>query len=249
MERFCRKSSNVMCTSEVSSSKLQTLEARCAKRAGVFWIPQSLARVSPAVTVILPALTAILLSASLANAGTVLWAPTDQPQDPTEARAWPVSRFGYPPAQPAFQHEADDSFTSSQAGAQPDTVSRSPAGMMAPLSEKSHAEPVPSSWSEAAAIRKSGVQEVSLIAGDLGFFPKTVFVTRDIPVRMYVTGASKDTLCIMMDSFQVRKQVSAKKIEEISFTPSQPGTYRFYCPINGMEGSLVVKELVSKLTE
>ena len=49
----------------------------------------------------------------------------------------------------------------------------------------------------------------------------------------------------MMDSFQVRKQVRAQKIEEITFTPSTPGQYRFYCPVNGMEGTMIVKELAS----
>jgi len=91
-------------------------------------------------------------------------------------------------------------------------------------------------------LRRNGVQEVALIAGDLGFFPRTVFVTRDIPVRMYVTGASKNALCILMDSFQVRKQVKSQKIEEVSFTPTQPGKFRFYCPINGAEGYMVVRE-------
>lgn len=91
-------------------------------------------------------------------------------------------------------------------------------------------------------LRRNGVQEVALIAGDLGFFPRTVFVTRDVPVRMYVTGASKNSLCILMDSFQVRKQVKSQKIEEVSFTPTQPGRFRFYCPINGAEGYMVVRE-------
>ena len=95
------------------------------------------------------------------------------------------------------------------------------------------------------AARHKGVQEVALIAGDLGFFPKTVFVSRDVPVRLFVTGASKNTLCIMMDSFQVRKQVRSQRIEEITFTPNEPGRYRFYCPVNGMEGTLVVKEFSS----
>ncbi len=98
---------------------------------------------------------------------------------------------------------------------------------------------------EMASMARKGVQEVSVIAGDLGFFPKTIFVTRDVPVRLFVTGASKNTLCLMMDSFQVRKQVRSQKIEEIAFTPSIPGTYRFYCPVNGMEGSMIVKELTT----
>jgi hypothetical protein len=93
-----------------------------------------------------------------------------------------------------------------------------------------------------------GVQEIALIAGDLGYFPKTFFVNRDIPVRLYVTGASRNTLCIMMDSFQVRKQVRSQKIEEIIFTPSVPGKFRFYCPVNGMEGTMIVRELASNLS-
>lgn len=102
-----------------------------------------------------------------------------------------------------------------------------------------------SAQSVPALASRMGVQEVALIAGDLGFFPKTVFVSRDVPVRMFVTGASKNTLCIMMDSFQVRKQIRSQKIEEITFTPGTPGKYRFYCPVNGMEGTLVVKEFSS----
>ncbi|MEN9724214.1 MAG: Cupredoxin-like domain, partial [Pseudomonadota bacterium] len=90
--------------------------------------------------------------------------------------------------------------------------------------------------------RRNGVQEVAMIAGDLGFFPKTLFVTKDIPVRLFVTGASKQSLCVMMDSFQVRKQVRSQSIEELSFTPEIAGKFRFYCPINGAEGSLIVRE-------
>ncbi|MBL7714013.1 MAG: cupredoxin domain-containing protein [Bdellovibrionales bacterium] len=99
---------------------------------------------------------------------------------------------------------------------------------------------------ETVALRKNGIQEVALIAGDLGFFPKTVMVTRDIPVRMFVTGASKGSLCIMMDSFQVRKQIRTNRIEEIVFTPNRAGQYRFYCPVNGTEGNLVVSEYGQK---
>ena len=90
--------------------------------------------------------------------------------------------------------------------------------------------------------RKRGVQEVALIAGDLGYFPQTVFVSRGIPVRMFITGTSKSTSCIIMDSFNVKKQIRNQRIEEVTFTPSLPGKYRFYCPMNGMEGTLVVKE-------
>jgi len=47
----------------------------------------------------------------------------------------------------------------------------------------------------------------------------------------------------MIDQFDVRRQVKGKKIEEIVFTPNEAGKFRFSCPINGIEGVLVVKEL------
>ncbi len=53
----------------------------------------------------------------------------------------------------------------------------------------------------------------------------------------------------MMDSFQVKKQIKPNKIEEITFTPANAGKYRFYCPVNGMEGTMVVREVASNLAE
>ena len=94
-------------------------------------------------------------------------------------------------------------------------------------------------------VRRKGIQEVAVIASESGFYPKTFFVSRDVPVRLFITGASRGSLCLMMDSFNVRKQIRANKIEEITFTPNEPGTYRFYCPVNGGEGTMVVKELAS----
>jgi hypothetical protein len=91
--------------------------------------------------------------------------------------------------------------------------------------------------------RRKGVQEVSVIANDLGFFPKTFFVSRNVPVRLYVTGATKNSTCLMMDAFNVRKQLRMNKVEEITFVPNQAGTYRFYCPVNNSDGTMVVKEI------
>jgi plastocyanin len=147
-----------------------------------------------------------------------------------EEEDFPESRFGKAPGRSlASELDTVDS---------PDSLRRRiPAS--SPTSLESQAQ------FPAAAVRLKGVQEVAVIASDQGFFPNAVFVNRDVPVRMYVTGASKKTLCIMMDSFQVRRQVKAQQIEELTFTPNQPGKFRFYCPVNGMEGFLVVKELAS----
>lgn len=193
----------------------------------------------------------VLLLPTQSRAGTVLLtAEPEAPLGPGD-QAYAESRFGQPPAPPTIT--TGKSLTQREIRAQ-NSANRAPAGMMLPAgheNELSHptrhgsnrAVQVPTPVTELEAIRRQGVQEVSVIAGDLGYFPKTIFVTRDVPVRLFVTGSSKDTLCFMMDSFQVRKQVRTEKIEEITFTPKSPGTYRFYCPIKNMEGTLVVKEL------
>lgn len=119
-----------------------------------------------------------------------------------------------------------------------------------PAGQRPSTDPMPEAGAPVTgAVRRNGVQEVAVIASDLGFFPKTLFVTRDIPVTLFVTGASKNTLCLMMDSFGVRRQVRVKQVEEISFTPGMPGQYRFYCPVNGMEGTLVVRDLSTRSQE
>ena len=92
----------------------------------------------------------------------------------------------------------------------------------------------------------SGVQEVALIASRLGYFPEIISVTRDIPVTLYLISDSKKALCFMMDGsdFDIKpKQIRSNEISEIRFVPKQVGTHRFYCPINGIEGTLVVKDI------
>lgn len=181
-----------------------------------------------------------------AHSGVLLTSPKKAEVDTEE---YPESRFGQGPIR-KVESEADWNSESN----------RSPAGLVFE-DEKGKADPigteeeVPVVYKNQKPLdlvpdRERGVQEVSIIAGDLGYFPSVVFVTRDVPVRMFVTGAAKKTLCIMMDSFEVRRQVKAHQIEEITFTPTVPGKYRFYCPVNGMEGHLVVKDLemnVSKI--
>ena len=138
--------------------------------------------------------------------------------------------------QPAW--EDPEEFPESRFGAPPNpsraNPSRTEGGGRAPASAQPNLSAIAGS--------RGGVQELALIAGDLGFFPKTIFVTRDVPVKLFVTGASKRPLCMMMDSFQVRKQIRSQKVEEVDFTPTTAGMFRFYCPINGMEGTLYVKD-------
>jgi plastocyanin len=196
-------------------------------------------------------LTSFLMST--AALGGVVFTPSVRAPNPSDGEEFPESHFGqgYAARQVEDMESPDE-----ESGKNPATASRGIAsvgenpnsGMIQDTaivtSQASESQDIPQSL-----VSRNGVQEVSVIASDLGYFPKTIFVSRDVPVRMYVTGASKNTLCIMMDSFQVRKQVKSQKIEEITFVPKVPGKYRFYCPVNGMEGNLVVRELSSSFAQ
>lgn len=195
----------------------------------------------------------------------VLLAEPEAPAPPKADESYPSSRFGAPPMKPdlgigpEFTSQALDDLHQNGLNGKP-TADRRPAGLeFSSETGQTESSPIipgkdmPQSLSNAnpkpSSIVRNGVQEIALIAGDLGFFPKTVFVTQDIPVRLFVTGASKKPLCIMMDSFRVRKQIRSQKVEEINFVPKSSGQYRFYCPVNGTEGTLLVKEINSVLTD
>jgi hypothetical protein len=86
------------------------------------------------------------------------------------------------------------------------------------------------------------ITQVAIIASDLGFFPRVIMAWKGLPVRLFVTSASRQPLCLMVEPFSIRKQLRAIKVEEFEFTPQEVGTIRMHCPINGMEATLVVRE-------
>lgn len=91
-------------------------------------------------------------------------------------------------------------------------------------------------------VYKNGVQEFSLIATDTGYLPSRVIVRRNIPVRIFLTSASARTLCFVMDEFSLRKGVGAQQVEEVRFLPTKSGQYKFYCPVQEIQGSIVVRD-------
>ena len=123
---------------------------------------------------------------------------------------------------------------------------RAPASMRGPAAVKPvmTKSPLPAPKTMVRTLRqKKAYQEAAVIVNDLGFFPSTLFVTQGIPVRLYVTGASQRSQCIILDAFGVRRQIRSQKVEEVTFTPDQTGKFSFSCPMNGAKGTVVVKEL------
>jgi hypothetical protein len=146
---------------------------------------------------------------------------------------YPESRFGSPPAAPDLGAGPKD-----RIGDRLETTDRKPAS----LPDTSMITKELDSGKLSIPTTALPTLEIALIAGESEFFPKKLFVTQDRPVRVYITGASKKTLCLMLDEFQIKKQVRAQKVEEVDFVPRKAGAFRFYCPINGIEGTLFVKD-------
>lgn len=91
---------------------------------------------------------------------------------------------------------------------------------------------------------KYGVQEHSIIVTDKGYFPNKVVVRRNIPVNLYLTATDSQNLCFVMknDEYNFHRGVGSKRIETISFKPTRPGPYKFHCPIQHIEGTLIVRD-------
>ena len=124
----------------------------------------------------------------------------------------------------------------------PSSMSRGPATVKEV--QLKEAKPLPAPKTMIRALKqKKAFQEVAVIVNDLGFFPSTLFLTQGIPVRMFVTGASQRSQCIILDAFGVRRQIRNQKVEEVIFTPDEPGKFSFSCPMNGAKGTVIVKAL------
>lgn len=145
---------------------------------------------------------------------------------------YPESSFGKGPAQPDL-------------GANPyPFVPRKPENAQRSLASVSEPKtPTDNSALKKAMAQGQSVQEIAVIADDLGFIPKKISVTQGVPVKLFVTAASKKTLCLMIDQFAVRRQIRSHRIEEISFVPEGRDPIRFYCPVNGAkEGFFYIKD-------
>lgn len=135
----------------------------------------------------------------------------------------------------------DDSSFASETNRAPASM-REPAGTVAP--SKGAKKPLPSAKTMVRTLKqKKAYQEAAVIVNDLGFFPSTIFVTQGIPVRLFVTGASQKSQCMILDAYGIRRQIKNQKVEEVTFTPEEVGKFSFSCPMNGAKGTIIVKEL------
>ena len=169
-------------------------------------------------------LAGILLLAAASFANAIVLAPqkpvapqTNEAGEETEdgQEYYPRSAFGVPPEDPErLDIERDRKFRDQ---AQVQTHARRPAGLVrqeADIQALATPKATPANpLQDLIFDAKNASQEVSVIATDLGFKPKTIFASRDVPLKLFVTGASAGTLCFMLDQFRVKRQIRTNKVE------------------------------------
>lgn len=110
------------------------------------------------------------------------------------------------------------------------------------VESNTRAQPIREDSVRPEEVFKNGVQEFSLIATDTGYLPSRLIVRRNIPVRLFLTSGSARTLCFVMDDFSLRKGMAPQKVEEVRFLPTKAGQYKFYCPVQEIQGTVVVRD-------
>ncbi len=87
-------------------------------------------------------------------------------------------------------------------------------------------------------------QEVTIVAKDNVFDPKTYTVEAGKPVRLTVTNSGQNVHEVEVKGLLPETQLAPGQSKTVELQPPAPGTYKVYCEIHedeGMEGEFVVK--------
>lgn len=91
---------------------------------------------------------------------------------------------------------------------------------------------------------QGGVREVTIVAKDDLFEPKTYTVGANVPVRLIATNGGQNVHEVEVVDLLPESRLTPGQSKTVDLESIKPGTYRIYCEIHedaGMEGELVVK--------
>jgi hypothetical protein len=93
-----------------------------------------------------------------------------------------------------------------------------------------------------AFINDDGVQQANITIRD-GYHPNTIVVKRGIPLRLNFDLQEEGcTATVTFKDFDIKKLLTPFEIATVEFTPDISGSFTFACPMNMIEGSIVVKD-------
>jgi plastocyanin domain-containing protein len=103
-------------------------------------------------------------------------------------------------------------------------------------------QPAPDHAQPATGTPRSA-QMVEMAVTPAGFVPAEVTVKAGQPVMLMVTRKTDKTCAtsIVIKDFKINRPLPLNQVVEISFTPSQPGRFRYACAMDMVFGVLVVE--------
>jgi uncharacterized cupredoxin-like copper-binding protein len=96
-------------------------------------------------------------------------------------------------------------------------------------------------------MQTNGIQEITLDASEFSFSQTTLSVTKGQPVRLVLKNTGKMPHDWVVDELNAKtKIIKSGETDTIEFTPSESGTFSFYCSVGqhraqGMEGKITVQ--------
>ncbi|MBI5215913.1 MAG: cupredoxin domain-containing protein [Ignavibacteriae bacterium] len=131
------------------------------------------------------------------------------------------------------------------------TVANSQCGMMGGGSSHKHGQSQSSSHEEHKAtvsskgytfINDDGIQEATIVIKN-GYQPSTLVVKKNIPLKLNFDMQEETcTDTVVLKNVHIKQGLEPYELTSIEFTPSVSGSFTFSCPMNMIEGLLVVKE-------
>ncbi|MEK6570153.1 MAG: cupredoxin domain-containing protein [Bacteroidota bacterium] len=93
-----------------------------------------------------------------------------------------------------------------------------------------------------AFINDDGIQEATIVIKD-GYHPSTLVVKKGIPLRLnFDLQEEKCTGTVVFKDFDIKNELNPSEVTAVEFIPDKSGSFAFSCPMEMIQGTLVVKE-------
>lgn len=115
------------------------------------------------------------------------------------------------------------------------------------MTETDSAMPVLDDPATSDMMAEDNLTEVIVEGSEFAFSPDSVTLAKDVPVRLVFRNTGDMTHDWVVDELGVRTAIiSAEQESIIEFTPTEAGTFEYYCSVGnhremGMVGTLVVE--------
>ncbi|MBI5645615.1 MAG: cupredoxin domain-containing protein [Ignavibacteriae bacterium] len=108
-------------------------------------------------------------------------------------------------------------------------------------SGRSHSAVADPSDQVVATMQPDNIQSASIVVKG-GYSPSTIIVRKGVPVQLHFDLREKScTGTVVFPELDITRELTPFAITTIEFTPAATGSFTFACPMNMIQGTLIVK--------